>query len=148
MGDARRVGEVEPHIPILPIFNPVLTFRATLGGEPQPLHIRQTVALVPNEFQEKIRSIQWGVSAQNPGTRKNYYDADALADTFGGQEAQEEYLDAVEGVPLKWDKGVPYNKDKAGDYVRSDERTLERVLYGKPEKETRSFGFSAGRDSG
>jgi hypothetical protein len=87
-------------------------------------------------FKEKLKTIQFGVSTQNPGSRKNYYDKDSVEQVFGGAEAQNDYLETMEGIPLKWDGPVPYRKDKAGDYVRADEKDMNRIMYGtnRPKK--------------
>lgn len=98
-------------------------------------------------FKEKLRSIQWGVSTQNPGTRRNYYDAESVEQIFS-ERVIENHREINEGVPLKWDRGTPYYKDKAGDYVKADKQIIERVMYGKPEKEARSVGFVSGKNTG
>jgi hypothetical protein len=100
-------------------------------------------------FKEKLRSIQWGVSTQSPGALKNYYDSELVDEVFGGDEGRDEYLEAVEGIPLKWENDVPYYKDKVGDYVAADEKVMNRVMYGgrPPEEASRSFGFGSGSES-
>jgi hypothetical protein len=84
-------------------------------------------------FKEKLKSIQFSAGAKT--YPKNYYDNEAVEQVFGGEEAQAEYLDAVEGLPLKWDKKTPYKKDKAGDYVKADSKDMTRVMYGSSKRE-------------
>ena len=86
------------------------------------------------EFKEKLRSIQFSAGAKT--YPKNYYDKQAL-DQIGFDEAgKQEHLDIMEGKPLKWDKGVPYRKDKVGDYIRASEKDMNQVMYGsdRPKK--------------
>lgn len=91
-------------------------------------------------FREKLKTIQFGVSTKNPGSRKNYYDKDSVEQVFGGEEARAEYVETMSGKPLRWrtERGrrVPYYKDKTGDYVKADEGTMNEVMYGsrRPKK--------------
>ena len=83
-------------------------------------------------FKHKIKSIQFSAGAKT--YPKNYYDQGALDQINMTKEGNEERLEMLEGVDLRWrtehGKRVPYAKDKVGDYVKADERTMDRVVYG------------------
>lgn len=84
----------------------------------------------------KVQGIQFGAGVKT--FPKNYYDSQAVEYTFGGPEAQEEYIDRMEGLPLKWrtENGhrVPYKKDKVGDWTRATEKDMDRVMYGSSKR--------------
>lgn len=83
-------------------------------------------------FKEKLKSIQFSAGAKT--YPKNYYDKQALEQVGFTDEGREEHLEVTEGTPLKWHKRTPYIKDKAGDYVKADEKDMERVMYGGRQK--------------
>jgi len=80
-----------------------------------------------NEFQEKIRSIQFGKGTKtNP---RNYYDADALREQNLTPD-RDEVLGLTGGVgPLKWHRGEPYKRDRhSGEYERATLKDMETLL--------------------
>jgi len=84
-------------------------------------------------FKEKLHSIQFSAGAKT--YPKNYYDQEALNQIGMDKEGLEEYKDTMEGLPLKWDKKTPYKKDKTGDYVKADNKDMQRIMYGGSRRE-------------
>jgi len=87
-------------------------------------------------FKEKLRSIQWSPTTKNPGSRKNYYDGDALKDNllFSDRETEMRETSGV-GFMRRDKKGTFYRKSRTdGSYERASAKDLDRML-GGPEKE-------------
>lgn len=84
-------------------------------------------------FKHKIKTLQFGAGAKT--FPKNYYDSEAVDYIFGGKEGREEYLDVMEGVPLKWDGKTPYRQDQTGDWTKATEKDMQRVMYGSASNE-------------
>ena len=61
-------------------------------------------------FSERLRSIRLSNSVTATRTKRNNFDAEALADTFG-PDARERYMDETKGL------GAAY-RDKTGRYMR------------------------------
>jgi hypothetical protein len=107
-----------------------------------PLHLQIHPHFVQDCFGCKVAGIQFSAGAKT--YPKNYYDQAAVDYTFGGQEARDEYMEIVDGMPLKWreegGRRVAYRKDKVGDYVKADAADLRRVMHGgkKAEKKLES----------
>ena len=95
-------------------------------------------------FKEKLRTIQFSPAAKNPGSRKNYYDEQALRDGLLHSDPAEE-MEKTQGVGfMRRDRrGDFYKKDKVtGDYVKAEGKDIDKVLLGGPSKEDsrRVFG--------
>jgi len=87
-------------------------------------------------FKEKLKTLQFSAGAKT--YPKNYYDNEALEQLGFTEEGKDEYLETMEGIPLKWDKKTPYKKDKTGDYVKADKKDMERVMFGGVRQARRS----------
>lgn len=81
-------------------------------------------------FKAKLRTIQFSAGAKT--YPKNYYDSEALDDSFGPD--REGYVDEVtHGVgPLKRGPDGFYKKNRHGEYERATEKDVDELLYEGP----------------
>jgi hypothetical protein len=87
-------------------------------------------------YKERIGSVQ--VSAGAKTFPINYYDNNALTDTFGGKTGADSIREETEGVGvLRWRRGEPY-KLKDGNYERATAKDINKVLSGPVEEVSRS----------
>jgi hypothetical protein len=74
---------------------------------------------VSEEFKAKLRSIQFSTKGFVTREAKNYYDAEALENTFG-HDAKDKMMERTQGL------GAGFT-DRNGDHWHTDRHTGERV---------------------
>jgi len=88
-------------------------------------------------YKERIGSVQ--VSAGAKTFPVNYYDNNALIESFGDRSESDRIREETQGVGvLRWARGEPYKKNlKDGTYERANSKDIDKVLSGPIEEVSR-----------